>query len=76
MYQELNSFLVMWNLWTDLIMYLWDNTSKRKIDGLIKLHSIQPISRMIVVTMEEENIVEKDGFHIELVPLWKWLLKF
>ena len=28
---------------------------------------------MIVVTMEEENIVEKDGFHIELVPLWKWL---
>lgn len=52
------------------------NTSKREIDGLIKLHSIQPISRMIVVTMEEENIVEKDGFHIELVPLWKWLLKF
>ena len=52
------------------------NTSKREIDGLIKLHSIQPISTMIVVTMEEENIVEKDGFHIELVPLWKWLLKF
>ena len=76
MYQELNSFLVMWNLWTDLIMYLWDNTSKREIDGLIKLHSIQPISTMIVVTMEEENIIEKDGFHIELVPLWKWLLKF
>lgn len=52
------------------------NTSKREIDGLIKLHSIQPISTMIVVTMEEENIVEKDGFHIELVPLWEWLLKF
>lgn len=52
------------------------NTSKREIDGLIKLHSIQPISTMIVVTMEEENIVEKDGFHIELIPLWKWLLKF
>lgn len=52
------------------------NTSKRKIDGLIKLHSIQPISRMIVVTMEEENLIKKDGFHIELVPLWKWLLKF
>ena len=52
------------------------NTSKREIDGLIKLHSIQPISTMIVVTMEEENLIEKDGFHIELVPLWKWLLKF
>lgn len=52
------------------------NTSKREIDGLIKLHSIQPISTMIVVTMEEENLIEKDGFHIELIPLWKWLLKF
>lgn len=31
---------------------------------------------MMVVTMEEESIVEKDGFHIELVPLWKWLLRF
>lgn len=62
MYQELNSFLVMWNLWTDLIMYLWDNTSKREIDGLIKLHSIQPISRMIVVTMEEETLLKKMVF--------------
>ena len=28
------------------------------------------------VTMEEESCVEKDGYHIELVPLWKWLLSF
>ena len=52
------------------------DTFKRETDSLIKLHSVQPISKMIVVTMEEERIVEKDGFHIELVPLWKWLLEF
>ena len=52
------------------------DTFKRETDALIKLHSVQPISRMMVVTMEEESIVEKDGLHIELVPLWKWLLRF
>ena len=52
------------------------DTFKRETDALIKLNSVQPISRMMVVTMEEESIVEKDGLHIELVPLWKWLLRF
>ena len=52
------------------------DTFKRETDGLLKLHSVQPINKMIVVTMEEESIVEKDGYHIELVPLWKWLLRF
>ncbi len=52
------------------------DTFKRETDGLIKLHSVQPISKMMVVTMEEEKIVERDGFHIDIVPLWKWLLKF
>lgn len=52
------------------------DTFKRETDGLIKLHSVLPISKMMVVTMEEESIVEKDGLHIELVPLWKWLLRF
>ena len=51
-------------------------TFKRETDGLIKLSSMQQINRMIVVTMEEDSVVEKDGFHIEIVPLWKWLLEF
>ena len=52
------------------------DTFKRETDGLLKLHSVQPINKMIVVTMEEESIVEKDGYHKELVSLWKWLLRF
>ena len=52
------------------------DTFKRETDALIKLDSVLSISKMIVVTMEEESSVEKDGYHIELVPLWKWLLSF
>lgn len=52
------------------------DTIKRETDGLIKLSSVQQIKKMVVVTMEEEDIVEKDGCHIEVVPLWKWLLRF
>lgn len=50
------------------------DTFKRETDALIKLVSVQSISKMIVVTMEEESSVEKDGYHIELVPLWNGCL--
>lgn len=52
------------------------DTFKRETDAMIKLDSVLSISKMIVVTMEEESFVEKDGYHIELVPLWKWLFRF
>ena len=52
------------------------DTFKRETDALIKLDSVESITKMVVVTMEEESCVEKDGYHIELVPLWKWLLRF
>lgn len=42
------------------------DTFKRETDALIKLDSVQSITKMVVVTMEEESCVEKDGYHIEL----------
>ena len=41
------------------------DTFKRETDAMIKLDSVLSISKMIVVTMEEESFVEKDGYHIE-----------
>lgn len=52
------------------------DTSKREIDGLIKLASVQHIKRMVVVTKDEEDTVEKEGQCIDIIPLWKWLLEF
>lgn len=52
------------------------DTFKRETDGLVKLSSVQNIKRMIVVTKDEEDVVEKDNCRIEIVPLWKWLLEY
>lgn len=43
------------------------DTFKRETDALIKLDSVQSITKMVVVTMEEESCVEKDGYHIAIV---------
>lgn len=52
------------------------DTSKREINGLIKLASVQHIKRMVVVTKDEEDTIEKEGYRIDIVPLWKWLLEY
>ena len=44
--------------------------------GLIRVASVQRLKRMEVVTKDEENVVEKDGHRIEILPLWKWLLEY
>ena len=52
------------------------DTLKRETDGLIKFSTVQNVKRMMVVTKDEEDIVEKEGCRIEIIPLWKWLLEF
>ena len=44
-------------------------TSRRETDGLTRLASALRLKRMMVVTKDEENVVEKDGYGIEIVPL-------
>lgn len=51
-------------------------TFRRETDELIRLASVQRLKRMVVVTKDEENVVEKDGYRIEILPLWKWLLEY
>lgn len=51
-------------------------TAKCETDGLVKLSAFQNIKRMMVVTKDEENVIEKDDHRIEVIPLWKWLLMF
>ena len=28
----------------------------------------------MIITYDEEEIIEKDGLVIEVIPVWKWLL--
>lgn len=36
--------------------------------GLIRVASVQRLKRMVIVTKDEENVVEKDGHRIEILP--------
>ena len=53
-----------------------EETRKREIDGLKKLHAFQPLKRMVIVTFDEEETISlDDGVAIEMIPAWKWLME-
>lgn len=52
-----------------------DNDYAREVGNLVKLaKSNTEVERLIVVTSEQERIIEEDGIKIEVVPLYKFLL--
>ena len=49
---------------------------EREIDNLIKLaDSFKEVEKLVIVTKAEEETIERDGKTIEVVPLYKFLLK-
>jgi len=51
-------------------------TLRRETSALIKLSSHIPITRMLIVTLDEERrISTSTGTDIEVLPVWKWLLQ-
>ena len=53
-----------------------EDTRKREVDGLRKLHTFTPLKRMVIVTFDEEEIIKLDDDSvIEVIPAWKWLLE-
>lgn len=57
------------------VSYSMDNpdTRKREIAGLTAIANFLEVEKLIVVTKDEEGIVETDNIRIEIVPFWKWL---
>ena len=53
-----------------------EETRKREVDGLKKLHTFMPLKRMVIVTFDEEETIKRDDDRfIEVIPVWKWLLE-
>ncbi len=53
-----------------------DETYKREIGALEKLDKVFPMDRMMLITYDEENTITiGNGKTIEVVPVWKWLLR-
>lgn len=50
-------------------------TLQREIKALTALHALYPLRRAIIVTYEDESVIEQDGLKIEIVAAWKWVLQ-
>ena len=47
-----------------------------KFNALISLDKVHPQDRMVIVTYDEDRIHKiEDGREIEIIPVWKWLLR-
>lgn len=47
-------------------------TEKREVDSLIECAAELNCSNLAIVTNNDERVIEKDGFRIEVVPVAKW----
>lgn len=53
---------------------LSDDTFQREVEALIKLNKVLDCKRLLIITYDEEDMIEQDGCKIEVLPAWKWLL--
>ena len=51
-----------------------EGTFERKTKALIKVQSRLSCRRNIIVTYSDEDLIEKEGIRIEIIPAWKFLL--
>ena len=49
-------------------------TLEREIKALVALNSLYPLKKAMIVTYEDEGVMERDGLKIKIVPVWKWVL--
>jgi predicted AAA+ superfamily ATPase len=47
---------------------------EREIRAITKSADYLKIHNAVIVTRDEEMDIEKDGVHIQILPVWKWLL--
>lgn len=49
-------------------------TIAREVSALEKLNALYPLDKAVIVTRDEESVMQKAGLEIVLIPVWKWLL--
>ncbi len=50
------------------------DTRDREVGALLKLQKAFSVSRMMIISMDEESTISAGDSTIEVVPVWKWLL--
>lgn len=51
------------------------DTRERETKALLKMASVFPLKKLMIITMDQETTIQEDENSIEVVPVWKWLLK-
>lgn len=49
-------------------------TRKREVNALLKMAGNIEVQKMIIITKDEEEIINEDGHIIQVIPAWKWLI--
>ncbi len=49
-------------------------TKKRELGALIALSKLYPLKKAIIVTYDEEDVIDEEGLVVEVVPVWRWIL--
>lgn len=52
-----------------------DATKQREVKALMKLSEIHDLTTLEMITWDEEAIIQENGTTIQVLPVWKWLLK-
>lgn len=50
-------------------------TLEREAKALEALHSFLPLKKALIITYEDEGMLQRKGLTIELIPVWKWVLE-
>lgn len=51
-----------------------EEIKNREINGLVEAMSLYNLSEGLILTENEQDRIEVDGFLIVIIPIWKWLL--
>lgn len=53
-----------------------NSTFERETQALVKITKSFDIDKSVIVTYDDERVIEVDGVSIDVVPVWKWLLTY
>lgn len=49
-------------------------TRQREIDGLLEAAQATGCRELFIITMEEEDEINENGYSIHIIPAWKWMI--
>ncbi len=52
-----------------------ETTLEREAKSPETHHSFSPLKKALIITFEDEGVLQRNGLTIELISIWKWVLE-